>query len=655
MGTLVSSVASAQETVSVRSLLPQMWDLRYLTHPPKPAFTMAQASSYDRGSDPGRHQDWFANGDAGQFIRTETVDGRTERVMADLKGPGAVVRVWSANPQGTIRFYFDGEKTPRLVAPMSDLLTGKVKPFVDPFSYMASQGTNLYFPMPYAKSLKVTAENTNNLYYHVGYRSYAAGTKVETFDLAGLSKVSKEIQVASDHLTKLQVGQPSKRVLTHHVMVGSGQRELLWEQSKPGTVTELKLRIPFAQSFREMDWTDAQQPHNVLRNVQIEIDFDGERCVQCPVGDFFSTSPGVNVLHSLPFEVRADGAMTCRLPMAFTKRMKIWLNNLGPASISADSELAVDGRKPAADSYHLYAQWTAEHQRTRPMHDMTFLKVKGEGYWIGSNLHIGNPVPAWWGEGDEKVYVDGESFPSTFGTGTEDYYGYAWSSPNLFERPYHAQSRCDGPGTRGNINVHRWQLFDPIPYTQSLKFDLEMWHWADVQAYVARTAYWYAKPGGTSPAVVDKSLLAPPEYEKMKPVKGAIEGESLAIAEQHGGKIEMQEGFWELSSGKQLWWTDVQPMDRLVLKVPVMEAGTYEVVGNFCHAKDYGIHEMKLNGKEIAPMDFYGTGVEWKLISLGTFTLEKGDAVLEIECVGNNASAVPGRMFGLDYLLLKRQ
>ena len=35
----------------------------------------------------------------------------------------------------------------------------------------------------------------------------------------------------------------------------------------------------------------------------------------------------------------------------------------------------------------------------------------------------------WWGEGDEKFFVDGEKFPSTFGTGSEDYFGYAWCHP----------------------------------------------------------------------------------------------------------------------------------------------------------------------------------------------------------------------------------
>ena len=123
--------------VSVQTLLPQMWDLSYLTRPPQPAFTMAQASSYDRASNPGPNSNPLANGDAGQFIRQDTIDGRKEDVMADLKGPGTVVRVWSANPHGIIRFYFDGESKPRIEAKMDEWLTGKVKPYTDPFSYMA--------------------------------------------------------------------------------------------------------------------------------------------------------------------------------------------------------------------------------------------------------------------------------------------------------------------------------------------------------------------------------------------------------------------------------------------------------------------------------------------------------------------------------------
>ena len=81
--------------------------------------------------------------------------------MADLTGPGAVVRIWSANPSGTLRFYFDGEETPRFTAKTIELLGGKVQPFGFPFAYEAAKGWDFYYPLPYAKSLKVTVDDTS--------------------------------------------------------------------------------------------------------------------------------------------------------------------------------------------------------------------------------------------------------------------------------------------------------------------------------------------------------------------------------------------------------------------------------------------------------------------------------------------------------------
>jgi hypothetical protein len=119
-----------------------------------------------------------------------------------------------------------------------------------------------------------------------------------------------------------------------------------------------------------------------------------------------------------------------------------------------------------------------------------------------------------------------------------------------------------------------------------------------------------------------------------------------------GGEAEIQDGFFQLSNGRQLWWRQPKAGDKLVLEVPVAEAGTYDVIGNFCHARDYGIHKMKLNGVEISPTDFYDSELAWKKQSLGTFALPKGVVLLEVECIGTNPKADPQFMFGLDYLLL---
>jgi hypothetical protein len=648
---LLALVSSAP--VSVSSLLPEMSDLERLARRPEPRYFEAQSSSFDRAALKG---DPFANGDAGKFLRTEEVDGRKEFVMADLKGPGAVVRVWSANPSGTIQFYFDGEKAPRLKENMADLLTGKKSPFTGPFSYMSAQGTNLYFPFPYERSLKITAEGpVQGLYYHVNYRSYDSGTAVNTFDWKAVESANALMDEQSRKL--LSPGLPDAGPLDKQQRLAPGRTATLQLSTRtPSAVRTFAVKIPFpiVQTFREMDWTDPHQPHNVLRNLLLRIKFDGEETVRAPLGDFFATAPGVNPSHTLPFEVQPDGLMVCRFVMPFRKSVQVEIENTGPVEVPIQTRLDTKPFRWDDKTYLFHAQWKADHRSTRPMWDMNFLDVKGEGTFVGSNLQISNPSPAWWGEGDEKFYLEGESVPSTFGTGTEDYYGYAWCSPQLFDRPYHAQPRCDGPGNRGQTQVMRWHVFDAVPFRNSFKFDLEMWHWADLTVTAARTAYWYARPGTTSPVPVDRSLLAVPEIERPKPVPGAIEGETLE-AKASGGNLTVQGGFWQTSRGEQRWWTNPAVGDSLTFTVPVAESGEYEIVGNFCHAVDYGIHELSLNGRSLGTFDFFSPDLEWRQVSLGTVVLEKGNATLKVECKGANAQARPGRMFGLDYLSLRKK
>src|SRR5690349_20435367 len=105
----LASTSFALSQVTSASILSESLNLASLAKRPAPFYTTAQASSYARASKTPGNEAWFANGDAGKFIRVEPVEGRQERVMADLTGPGAVVRIWSANPGGTLRFYFDGE------------------------------------------------------------------------------------------------------------------------------------------------------------------------------------------------------------------------------------------------------------------------------------------------------------------------------------------------------------------------------------------------------------------------------------------------------------------------------------------------------------------------------------------------------------------
>jgi hypothetical protein len=147
---------------------------------------------------------------------------------------------------------------------------------------------------------------------------------------------------------------------------------------------------------------------------------------------------------------------------------------------------------------HFRAKWRAEFGvPTRPMIDWNYLTAQGRGVFAGAAFAIDNPVKDWWGEGDEKIYVDGETFPSHFGTGTEDYFGYAWCWPGLFTHAYHAQPRCDGPGQLWSHQ--REPVSHPGSHSvhEDFRFDMELWHWhARCQVNMAVTAYWYARPGG---------------------------------------------------------------------------------------------------------------------------------------------------------------
>jgi hypothetical protein len=235
-----------------------------------------------------------------------------------------------------------------------------------------------------------------------------------------------------------------------------------------------------------------------LRKTFLSIAFDGEETVRAPLVDFFGTGPGWNPYSSLPMTVSEDGTLTCRFPMPFQKRAVVSVVRDAPGAVDIGGGISVDPRSFASDSLLFHARWRPpEIVRTRPFVDWHIATLGGRGHLIGTVLDVENPPnAAWWGEGDEKIYVDGEGFPGIFGTGTEDYFGYAWSSTQLFFHPYHAQTRATGPGFSGQFSMNRFHVLDPIPFERSLRFDLEAWHWNDTTMTMDATLYWYSRPAG---------------------------------------------------------------------------------------------------------------------------------------------------------------
>ncbi|MFG0317813.1 MAG: glycoside hydrolase family 172 protein, partial [Planctomycetota bacterium JB042] len=402
----------------------------------------------------------------------------------------------------------------------------------------------------------------------------------------------------------------------------------------PGVVRRLEVDLP--------------DDEETLRRETLELRVDGETTVLAPLGDFFGTAPGRNAYRSLPMGITEDGVGWCAFPMPFGERFEV----VSPPGVRLR---VTDDVRP----YRFHARWRGDPALpTRPMRDWPVVHVRGEGRLVGAALAVTNPVKGWWGEGDEKISVDGEPFPSTFGTGTEDYFGYAWCDTALFDAPYHAQSRCDGPINRGHCAVHRFHVLDDVPFRTSLRFDLEVWHWVDCVMAFATTAYWYAAPGATHdvppPTDHDRTIVRLPPIPR---VEGAIEGESFRVVERSAGTCAPQDlGFAEGFSGEShLWWRDAGPDDTLKVAFPAPRGGARRLVLRLTRAPDYGIVRLAVNGRVLAErIDLYAPRVEPdEERTFDAVPLVEGENELSVRIVGTNPAARPkNHMFGIDYVRL---
>jgi hypothetical protein len=268
-----SAGAGTSPTITTASLLAEMTELAGIAEFPQPAYTCQQFSSYDRASR-SPEENWFANEDRGHYLRVEERAGRKEYVMMDAAGPGAVVRIWSANPSGTLRVYLDGSERPALEASATQILGGEHPGLPTPIAGTRALGWNLYFPIPYADHCKVTVDS-GDLYYHLNYRTYEADTRVETFHPDQLQSLAGPIrQIAAQLADPRQVGaaHPGRTETFRLLLQPGGTERVIF--TGPGAITRAAVRL------------SAVNRDTALRGVVVRGEFDGELTVETPLGDF---------------------------------------------------------------------------------------------------------------------------------------------------------------------------------------------------------------------------------------------------------------------------------------------------------------------------------------------------------------------------------
>jgi len=668
-----------QETITLGSLLDEMTNREGLTYFPQPDYSVKQFSSYDRLSKSPDSEGWYANRDYTHFIREEDNNGRREFVLFDAEGPGAVVRYWmtfagAGASEGILRIYIDNQEDPVVEDNVLKVLSGGLlagEPLgtsVSPLSDYQRRGHNLYLPIPYDKHCKITYECDSiviteerrrpSVYYNINYRIYDPGTPVESFSKEVLEQSKDLIGLTCQKLLESEAPDPEEVFEVDDQKLEPGDTIILSFHDPSKAVSEISIDL------------SAENLNQALRSTVLSVVFDGINSVWVPVGEFFGTGYQVHPSKTWYSQVSESGTMKSKWIMPYRKTGHLSIINFGDQPIDLSASVSIVDYNWKGSSMYFGASWHELNQinsarpRSDKEHDwhfdVNYVNLEGQGVYVGDALTVFNTADAWWGEGDEKIFVDNESFPSCIGTGTEDYYGYAWCRPEIFTHPFIAQPSGAGnfhPGMTVNM---RYRTLDAMPFSTSIQSDIELWHWVQTTINYAMTAYWYAKPGFSSNIENDPEMVRMPVamkrndiYEPAIDENGILEGEWMEIRQIDNGIAGVQSGSqFGWSGNSQLWWRNAKTGDEMKVGFISKEGGLFSLSGMLTQAVDYGILSFRINDKPIMTTfnGFFPDGVKAVPFDFGMHEIRAGENTITLIIKGKDPNAHPGNMAGIDYI-----
>jgi hypothetical protein len=251
----------------------------------------------------------------------------------------------------------------------------------------------------------------------------------------------------------------------------------------------------------------------------LRIYWDDEKnpSVECPVGDFFGMGWGqYSPLQSLAIAVNSGSGFNCYWPMPFHKKCKITMEDIGDDAMTLYYQVDYILTDVPDNAAYFHAQF----RKANPIHykeDYVIVdNIKGKGQYVGTYLALEPHNNGWWGEGEVKFYLDGDTkFPTICGTGTEDYfcgsYDFSTRQKNAavtaaseyteFCSPYSGLPqiiRGDGHyNVMQRFGMYRWHISDPIRFEKDLKVTIQDLGWQSggrylpLQDNISSVAYWY--------------------------------------------------------------------------------------------------------------------------------------------------------------------
>jgi len=242
----------------------------------------------------------------------------------------------------------------------------------------------------------------------------------------------------------------------------------------------------------------------------IRIYWDDEKTpsVECPLGDFYGMGWGVYApLVSLPICVNPGSAFNCYWNMPFRKKCKITVENVNDRNdMTLYYQIDYTLTDVPADAAYFHAQFRRTHYNEGS--DYTIVDgIKGKGHYVGVYMAWGVHNNGWWGEGEIKFFMDGDTkYPTICGTGTEDYFcgSYNFDREGQFKEfctPYaglHQVIRPDGTyQSQQRFGMYRWHIVDPVRFDKDLRVTIQDLGWRHDGRYlpqksdIASVVFWY--------------------------------------------------------------------------------------------------------------------------------------------------------------------
>jgi hypothetical protein len=446
--------------------------------------------------------------------------------------------------------------------------------------------------------------------------------------------------------------------------VASGATKVVLDAKGPGVITHMWFTFLGPEPH---PWAPEGSANH--QEILLRIYYDGSPRpgVEAPLGDFFANSFGRRrEVISVPVIVEDADSYNCFWRMPFRQSIRIELVNQSRKKLNL-LYYNIDWIKKESlpkDTPYFYAQYRQEYP-VKQGQDYLILDTQGKGHYVGTVLSVRTRSPSWFGEGDEKIYIDGEKKASIWGTGTEDYFLSAWglktSSTPYFGTPYFDQWGIVG----GHTSAYRWHIHDPIVFNKAIKVTIEHWGWIspdenpegkttswnERQDDYSSVAFWYQTGTPTFTArAPDAQQRALPNLDLIFPAA------PYADAKHHGtGEAVVQTNLGFYPQG-QLFYRPEQPQGAWVeIPFTVQEKEPRRLLIQGTRADDYGRYQAYLNGVKLGgPIDLYHDSVsDWEYHLLD-FWPDPGQYTLRLECVGKNPKST-GYFLGIESVRLRER